>query len=654
MREPPKEDVYPTWVELANVVGPQLNYNLPMKDRWLSLVSPPDYVASNIAINGLDLVFHKDPPLKNSKYPPVHLSTHTAESILILTPFIKDWLLKGIITSKNIPARVFWSRIFHVPKADGRRRPVLDLSALNLYIQTPGLKMEHLGKILPNVWQSMWATTLDIVDAFLAVLIAKIFRKYFCFHFNGQTFMFNQMPFGLTTAPWAFSRLMRPTKAFLRRLGVTVSSFIDDFLNLAVTKDLAIQHNFWIKSVLTWLGFKINEKKSQQIPVQVIEYLGVEINFKELTIVLPETKVQKVLSLTRQSLGSATVTRRQLESLVGLLMFGHKMMPLGRMYINSIITWQNQHTRVYSRDTQVKVNLQLLEALAPFRNRFILTSPQSFRRVKPSLTLMTDASGSGWSGVLLPYRVSDVWTCSERLNSINALEIMAMFNTVNFFKDSLQDIPIRILTDNTATLFCLKRMGSFRSIIMNSVCKKFLLLCHEYNIQFVAGHIEGALNVLADRGSRQGPISTEKMLDLDTLLYIWEVFKLNPWLDAFATRVTSRCLSYVSPCPDPKAYAIDACRHDWNKWIRPGESIYFFPPPALMPFLVEKFVAFKGHGILIAPFSGHMWLPRLMKRVDKVCQLPKDYFLFQLIKGKFHIHRKKYGKLAAFLLMPRD
>ena len=175
---------------------------------------------------------------------------------------------------------------------------------------------------------------------------------------------------------------------------------------------------------------------------------------------------------------------------------------------------------------------------------------------------MTDASGSGWSGVLLPYRVSDVWTSSERSNSINVLELMALYNAVFFFKDSLQNIPIRILTDNMATLFCLRRMGSFRSKIMNSVCKKFLLLCHGYNIQFVAGHIDGALNVLADRGSRQGPISTEKMLDLDTLLFIWEKFELNPWLDAFGTRVTSRCISYVSPCPDPRAYAIDACRHD--------------------------------------------------------------------------------------------
>ena len=89
--------------------------------------------------------------------------------------------------------------------------------------------------------------------------------------------VFLRMPFGLTIAPWAFSRLMRPVKSFLRQWGVVISSFIDDFLNLAITKDQAAQHNFWTRSVLTWLGFRINEKKSQQNPCQILEYLGVLI-----------------------------------------------------------------------------------------------------------------------------------------------------------------------------------------------------------------------------------------------------------------------------------------------------------------------------------------------------------------------------------------
>ena len=95
---------------MAKVVGPQLYCNLPMKKRWLLLVEPPDYVAADIAVNGVRLEFLTAPPLKSSKHPPAHLSYHSVESIQILNPFILDWLERDIITTQNIPTRVFWSR----------------------------------------------------------------------------------------------------------------------------------------------------------------------------------------------------------------------------------------------------------------------------------------------------------------------------------------------------------------------------------------------------------------------------------------------------------------------------------------------------------------------------------------------------------------
>merc|ERR1712106_832614 len=85
---------------------------------------------------------------------------------------------------------------------------------------------------------------------------------------------------------------------------------------------------------------------------------------------------------------------------------------------------------------------------------------------------------------------------------------------------------------------------------------------------------------------------------------------------------------------------IDAFHHDWNDWIIHGQSLHFSPHPASMPMLVEKFVAFKGLGVLIAPFNGHFWLSRLMSRAHQVRSLPKDYFLFQWVKGSLYINKR--------------
>ena len=105
--------------------------------------------------------------------------------------------------------------------------------------------------------------------------------------------MFLKLPFGLTSAPWAFSRLMRPIKKTLRSRKVHVSAFLDDFMIAAQYRDLCQLHTNWAADLLAWLGFSINEK-SERSPRQSIIYLGVLLNLHSLTIALPPEKVANV------------------------------------------------------------------------------------------------------------------------------------------------------------------------------------------------------------------------------------------------------------------------------------------------------------------------------------------------------------------------
>ena len=46
--------------------------------------------------------------------------------------------------------------------------------------------------------------------------------------------------------------------------------------------------------LLQCLGFLINQKKSEMTPVQEIEFLGMIVNSKEMTITLPQKKLQLI------------------------------------------------------------------------------------------------------------------------------------------------------------------------------------------------------------------------------------------------------------------------------------------------------------------------------------------------------------------------
>ena len=46
--------------------------------------------------------------------------------------------------------------------------------------------------------------------------------------------------------------------------------------------------------LLQCLGFLINQEKSEMAPVQEIEFLGMIVNSKEMTITLPQKKLQLI------------------------------------------------------------------------------------------------------------------------------------------------------------------------------------------------------------------------------------------------------------------------------------------------------------------------------------------------------------------------
>ena len=182
---------------------------------------------------------------------------------------------------------------------------------------------------------------------------------------------------------------------------------------------------------------------------------------------------------------------------------------------------------------------------------------------------------------------------------------------------------------------------------MMRIVREFLSLCLKGNITFEVRHIKGSNNVLADAGSRWGLNAAHNMLDQITLDYCFTVLGFIPLVDCFASRENTRCVSFISPCPDSSlnCVGIDALKTDWTSF----PSIYAFPPPLLLPLVLEKIENYPGKGILIAPYLNNSVLPGLMRRARWAEPLPKSYFLFQM-RGKEVIHRRKFYDLWMWVL----
>ncbi|KAK0419548.1 hypothetical protein QR680_014204 [Steinernema hermaphroditum] len=164
---------------------------------------------------------------------------------------IASLLDKRAIVKVKDGANLWFSNVFLVPKKDGGNRPVINLRPLNKFIRARHFKMESISMLRSLLLPDDWLAKLDMKDAYFGVPIAASDRKWLCFKFNGSTYQFRALPFGLSSAPYVYSKVMRVVATHLRQLGLRLIVYLDDWLFLNESKKGLVQdlkvHNLLIE-----------------------------------------------------------------------------------------------------------------------------------------------------------------------------------------------------------------------------------------------------------------------------------------------------------------------------------------------------------------------------------------------------------------------
>ena len=180
----------------------------------------------------------------------------------------------GAIREVVNPQAGFTSNVFLVPKKGGDWRPIINLKVLNQYVAKQHFKMEDIRTLKDIIRPRDYMAKLDLKDAYFFVPVADNDRKYLRFEWAGRAYECTCLPFGLTSAPWIFTKLFRPVLAYLRQRGVRCLMYLDDKLLLGNSPEEVKEHFNLCQKLITSLGFTINWKKTVQEPTQTIEFLG--------------------------------------------------------------------------------------------------------------------------------------------------------------------------------------------------------------------------------------------------------------------------------------------------------------------------------------------------------------------------------------------
>ena len=310
---------------------------------------------------------------------------------------------------------------------------------------------------------------------------------------------------------------------------------MDDFFLLAKKTEELSKITALILDLFRELGRLVNFKKSQTMPSQRVEYLGVLFLLDSRELSLPEEKVIRIVKLCKEIAGESHRSRCQLEQLLGLLNFASPLVPLGRLRLRPLIRWMNAHTSTITRDRQVPLGEAFKEVLMIWENPSFLRTPVPMNLPSPTISLMTDTAQSSCAGVILPDKIKGLWNLEENKLSINWKELKAIELSLRHFLNIVKGKSVLVRTDNTTAVSCILNQGTLRSTPLLLLSKVLLEFCQLHAITLIPKHPPGGLNVLADQGSRQYPILTEWSINQRTFDYILD--RNGPLkLDVFATR----------------------------------------------------------------------------------------------------------------------
>ena len=155
--------------------------------------------------------------------------------------------------------------------------------------------MEGLHIVRSLLQKEDFMMKLDLKDAYYAIPIHPSHRKYLRFVYQNRVYEFQCLPFGLSSAPRAFTKSLKPVLAVLPSLGIQIVIYIDDMLPLHQQSKVLQRMFTQVLSFLEKLGFLVKIEKCSVTPSQCIVLLGAKLDSTTMTISLPQPKLSTIL-----------------------------------------------------------------------------------------------------------------------------------------------------------------------------------------------------------------------------------------------------------------------------------------------------------------------------------------------------------------------
>jgi hypothetical protein len=504
-------------------------------------------------------------------------------------------------------------------------------------------KLSDLQNVVKAGW---WMGKLDLSAGYHHIPLHPSQFKFFGFEFEGKTYSWRQLFFGLSPAPYIFTMILRNVAKRWRFSGIILIHYLDDFGVFASTRELTLQQLTRIFKDLVALGFVVNLPKSVLDPVQIMEFLGYEVNTVGVpTFTVPNSRVAKLVTDLQllQSMPHGVVPVRKVASIAGQILSMSLALAPARLYTRGlyhVVDSMNRDNLPGGWRAMVTLTVAAVSEIDFWLRGFARWNGLPiFREAGVRIIEMwSDASHiHGWGGwaarpavvvrrtignnIIRTYDAQGRWSVLEADDHINLQELRAfLFTAQSLMPVMPRGARIRPRLDNTTAIAYLNNGGGHVPLLTEVVKDIWLLFVDRGWVLEPAVHVPGVDNVHADFLSRV-------FASCDWMLNPREFRKLDAlWGPHEHDRCASRLnhqnhLPFDSLFYEPGSAGVDTFTQWWrptNNWVDFGQ--------------ISRLLALCRNQSACATFIAPRWPRTWWKELCDECidwrELPRVFDLF--------------------------
>ena len=269
-------------------------------DKWKS-IEANQYIL-NVINQGYRLPF---------KTLPVNISLDNNRSAKDNKSFVSDeidkLLMKGCISRVELKPHVV--NPLTVAGNKTKLRLVLDCRHINPHLYQFKYKYEDATVARQMFYKEDFLFSYDLKSAYHHIMMHPMDITYLGFQWKSKFYVFNVVCFGLATAGFIFSKVLREIIKYWRSKSIRIIMYLDDGLGGADTFEKCKNVSLVVKNDLFNFGFIIAEEKSNWNPVQESIWLGLIWYTVEGKIRVTQDRIDKILSCLRYICSNLQTTR---------------------------------------------------------------------------------------------------------------------------------------------------------------------------------------------------------------------------------------------------------------------------------------------------------------------------------------------------------